>query len=98
MGVERDFEWDDAKADSNVAKHGVSFAYAARVFLDPGVVDFDASQPHDGEVRRKAVGMVEGRVFTVVYTTRDGVTRIISARRCNAKEGKSYGTVHPRSE
>jgi uncharacterized DUF497 family protein len=27
------FEWDDAKAASNLAKHGVPFAFAARVFL-----------------------------------------------------------------
>ena len=33
--VEGDFEWDSAKADSNLAKHGVSFAEAATVFADP---------------------------------------------------------------
>lgn len=40
-----------------------------------------------------AVGMVEGVLFTVVYTPRGGLTRIISARRCNAKEGKQYGPI-----
>ena len=44
-------------------------------------------------MRRKVVGMIEGRLFTVVYTVRDDVTRIISARRCNAKEGRLYGPV-----
>jgi uncharacterized protein len=63
------------------------------VFLDAAVIDFDASQPGDGEVRCKAVGMIEGLLFTVVYAQRDGVTRIISARRCNAKEQKRYGPV-----
>jgi uncharacterized DUF497 family protein len=52
-----------------------------------------SSTSGDGEVRRKVVGMIEERLFTVVYTERDGVTRIISARRCNAKEGKLYGPV-----
>jgi len=37
--------------------------------------------------------VIEGVLFTVVYTERDGATRIISARRCNAKEEKSYGPV-----
>jgi len=30
-----EFEWDQAKAASNVRKHGVTFMEAARVFLDP---------------------------------------------------------------
>ena len=29
------FEWDDDKASSNLAKHGVSFPEAATVFADP---------------------------------------------------------------
>lgn len=28
------FEWDDNKADSNLARHGVSFGEAATVFGD----------------------------------------------------------------
>lgn len=93
MVSEREFEWDDAKAASNLAKHGVPFAYVARVFLDPALVDLDASRAGDGEMRRKAVGMIEDVLFALVYTERDGITRIISARRCNAKEEKSYGPL-----
>jgi len=29
------FEWDQAKAESNKRKHGVSFELAARVFAGP---------------------------------------------------------------
>ncbi len=29
------FEWDPAKAEANLRKHGVSFETAARVFSDP---------------------------------------------------------------
>jgi uncharacterized DUF497 family protein len=93
MVSDREFDWDDAKAGTNLVKHGVPFPYATRVFLNAGMIDFDASKPGDGEVRRKVVGMIEGRLFTVVYTVRDDVTRIISARRCNAKEGRLYGPV-----
>ena len=96
MGME--FEWDDAKAQSNLAKHGVPFAYAARVFLDAGLIDFDASRPGDGEPRRKAVGAIEGRLFTVVYTSRGERIRMISARRCNLTEERRYGPLHPHPE
>lgn len=95
MNPRRRFEWDEVKAESNLAKHGVPFAYAVRVFLDPHLIDFDASKPEDGEVRHKAVGVIEGRLFTVVYTERNSLTRIISARRCNAAETRRYGPVHP---
>ena len=87
------FDWDDAKAASNLVKHSVPFSYAARVFLDAAMIEFDASQSGDGESRRKAVGMIEGLLFSVVYTQRDGLTRIISDRRSNAKERKRYGPV-----
>ncbi len=46
-----------------------------------------------GEARRKAIGLIEGRVFTVVYVQRDEAIRIISARRANATERKAYGQI-----
>ena len=39
--VEGDFEWDSVKAESNLAKHGVSFPEAATVFADPMAVYLD---------------------------------------------------------
>jgi hypothetical protein len=35
-----DYEWDEAKATNNLAKHGVSFEEASSVFADPLYVDF----------------------------------------------------------
>jgi len=63
------------------------------VFLDEAVVDFDASRETDGEARRKAIGLIEERVFTVVYVQRGEAIRIISARRANATERKAYGQI-----
>lgn len=89
------FEWDDAKAEANAAKHGVPFPYATLVFLDGGRVDLDASRTVDGEPRRKVIGRIEGRLYAVVYTPRGDNLRLISARRCNANEEKHYGPLHP---
>lgn len=94
----RAFNWDDNKAKSNLAKHGVRFEYATGVFLDPRFVAFDASRAGDKEIRRKAVGVIEGKLFVVVHTERAGVCRIISARRANAMEQRAYGQIHPGSE
>jgi uncharacterized DUF497 family protein len=63
------------------------------VLLDEAVVDLDTSRETDGEARRKAVGVIEGRVFTVVYVQRKEAIRIISARRANATERKAYGQI-----
>jgi uncharacterized DUF497 family protein len=89
----REFDWDEAKARSNLAKHGVPFPYAVRVFLDPNVVDFDASRVGDMEGRRKAVGLIDGKLYAVVYVDRGGMRRIISARRTNVTEQRAYGAV-----
>ncbi len=85
------FEWDDAKAIANEAKHGVPFEYAASIFLDPERIDFDASRREDKEIRRKVVGRIETRHFSVVYTERGEVIRLISARRANDQEMRRYG-------
>ena len=85
------FEWDDEKATANEAKHGVAFEYAASILLDEHRIDFDASRPEDKEQRRKVVGVIEGRLFTVVCTAPASVIRLNSARCGNGKETRSYG-------
>jgi len=80
------FEWDDEKARSNLAKHKVPFEVAKLVFGDPQLLDeVDDSMDYDEE-RYKAVGMIDGRVLSVVYTVRSERTRLISARKATARE------------
>lgn len=95
MEAPAEFEWDDAKASANEAKHSVRFAYAAAVFLDDNRLDLDTTRADDGEERRKAIGLIDGKLDTVVYTLRRSLCRLISARRSNAKEGRSYGYHAP---
>jgi uncharacterized DUF497 family protein len=92
------FGWDAAKAQTNWAKHKVRFEAVIAAFLDEARIDFDVSQAGQGEARRKTVGMIRGRLFTVVYTVRGETMRIISARRANTKEVKRYDQVRARSE
>ena len=84
------FEWNEAKAASNVRKHGLSFGEAIAVFADPASADFDVSRADDREVRRKAIGMIEDRLVSVVYTHRGSARRLISARPANPSEMKRY--------
>jgi uncharacterized protein len=91
MFAPREFEWDEAKAASNYLKHRVSFPFAVRLFDDPRRVDYDVSRVAEGEARRKVVGRIGRRLFTVVYTLRGSACRMISARSPNQAEEERYG-------
>ena len=84
------FDWDPVKAESNLAKHGITFRQALRVFDDPGIRATEVTKPEHGEERFKAVGRVDEVFITVVYTDRDAVRRIISARRSRRNERRDY--------
>jgi uncharacterized DUF497 family protein len=84
-------EFDQVKAASNEAKHGVVFHYGLRAFVDLHNVVFDVSRSKDKEKRLKLVGSIDGLLFTVVYTMRGEITRLISVRRSNRVEEKVYG-------
>jgi len=86
--VDGDFEWDAAKAASNIAKHGVSFPEAATVFADPLAVYLD-----DGTAigRMVVIGTsIRERILCVVHLERGDRDRIISARRATAGEKDVY--------
>ena len=84
------FEWDADKSERCFTERGFDFTYAARVFFDPNwVVKADTRRSY-GEERYQVVGMVEQRLFVLVYTPRQGAIRIISARKANQREAQYY--------
>ena len=86
------FEWDENKNRINKEIHdGISFEYAARVFLDSKRIEIiDKNHSDEAEERFNVIGCVE-RILFVVYTERnDNKIRIISARRATPKEEKLY--------
>lgn len=66
-----DGRFDPAEDEANLAAHGVSLAFGARVFEGGDHLIIPSIRPIDGEERFKAVGLVDGRMFTVVFTWRD---------------------------
>lgn len=85
-----EFEWDETKSDSCFVERGFDFAYAARVFFDLNRIIVHDQRHSYGEERYKVTGMIEKRLFVVVYTTRRDPIRIISARKANQREVKAY--------
>ena len=84
------FEWDEAKAAENYAKHGVSFETAIEVFRDSFAIERLDDRQDYGEERFILIGTTEEAVITVVYTERNGRFRIISARRATRHEQDGY--------
>ena len=85
-----DFEWDEAKAAANLAKHGVSFEQACQAFDDPFAIDFVDDREDYGEYRLILLGMVENRLLVVAHTLRGDKVRIISAREAEPDERRKY--------
>ena len=87
-GVE--FEFDPAKAEANLRKHGVSFAHAEQALRDPLAVTIEDPDVI-GEQRFVSPGMdALGRVLVVVHTQREERTRVISARKASRGESEQY--------
>ncbi|HZU99294.1 MAG TPA: BrnT family toxin [Planctomycetota bacterium] len=87
------FEWDSAKADSNLTKHGISFERACEVFFDPFFVIVDVGD--EDEAREAAIGLTEewNLLFVVHVVRGEDAIRIISARTATAAERKEYEDV-----
>lgn len=88
------FEWDAAKAESNLRKHGIQFDEATAVFDDPYCL-MEQDRIEQGEQRWQTIGMVNGFLLLLVAHTvhednAEVVMRIISARRANRKERQRY--------
>ena len=85
------YEWDSLKEKTNIKKHGVSFEEAKQA-LNCGLVVVLKEDSDSGEERYVYLGICKKLKVLVVVVAYPGeeITRIISARKANKKEGKFY--------
>jgi uncharacterized DUF497 family protein len=83
------FTWDETKRRANLAKHGIDFRDAARIFDGPLVTVEDTRERYD-EPRYVALGLLEGVVVSVVYADRRDGARIISIRKALKHETRFF--------
>ena len=83
------FECDDEKNRANFARHGVDFDFASLIFRAPVYKAEDAGCGY-GEEHITAICSIEEECFVVVLTRREGVVRIISARRGERRERQQF--------
>jgi len=83
------YEWDEAKRESNIQKHGIDFFGIERVFAGETVTILDDRFDYD-ESRFITAGVLSGRVVVIAHTESDEVIRIISVRKATKNEEASY--------
>lgn len=91
-----DTTWDPTKAQSNVAKHGVTFVQAATVLLDALALTMFDAEHSETEERWFTLGTSnDGKLLAVSHTYQHTGpilvrVRIISAREATKRERHQY--------
>ena len=88
------FDWDEAKRETNLRKHGIDFLDAETVFAGLTVTVEDDRMAY-GERRFVTFGVLESQVVAVVHTESEDVIRIISIRKATRSEKKGYFSSLP---
>jgi uncharacterized DUF497 family protein len=84
------YEWDDAKNEANIEKHGYDFIDARELFEGDRVSYLDDRRDY-GEPRYVTLGHIGNRFVVAVYTQRlSGTIRIISLRKANNREKERF--------
>lgn len=81
------FDWDQGNRDKNRVKHNVFDGECEEIFFNAPLLMIDDTRHSDEELRIAAFGITNaGRMLTVVFTMRQQLVRVISARDMNKKE------------
>ncbi len=82
------FEFDTAKSDSNLTKHGIDFVEAQSLWHDPMLLEIPVMT--EGETRFLVIGFLDGKHWSAVVTYRGVNIRLISVRRARKEEVVLY--------
>jgi uncharacterized protein len=84
------YEWDEAKREANLKKHGLDFDDADIVYGNPNKITYAIADR--GEARWLDIALVEsnGVVLALIYTVRGYNIRIISFRKASRRERRIY--------
>ena len=83
-----DFEFDEAKSQANLKKHGIDFHDAQKIWEDPDLIEFKVR--HSNEPRFLVIGRISKKHWSAVITYRNENVRLISIRRSRKKEVELY--------
>lgn len=81
--------FDQSKNAKNIAERGLPFSMVSDMDWSQTVIIEDTRKDY-GERRFRAFGFIDGRLYAVVFTPRGEDLHIISFRKANMREVKSY--------
>jgi len=85
------FQWDQGNIDKNLIRHKVENWECEQIFFNRPLLVLDDFQHSIPEKRWAAFGKTDAdRFLIVIFTKRDDLIRVISARDINKKERKFY--------
>jgi uncharacterized DUF497 family protein len=87
------YEWDEAKREANLRKHGLDFWVAHLVYENPDKVTFPVNSKQEARLLDVALVELKGAVLALVYTRRNEKIRFISFRHASRKERRSYAAA-----
>ena len=82
------FEFDEAKSQANLLKHGISFDEAQALWDAPWLLEIPAKT--EDELRYLMIGLIDDKHWSAVITYRGAKVRIISVRRSRTEEVALY--------
>jgi uncharacterized DUF497 family protein len=82
-------EYDPDKREETLRVRGLDFEDAPKVFAETHL-EMEDDRANYGETRW-IVGKLNGAMIALVWTSRGEARRIISMRKCNAREQEKYG-------
>jgi len=83
------YEWDENKSTQCLKARGFDFSIVAGFDFDTAITIEDTRKEY-GEGRYMSLGFIDDRLFSLVWTPREGVIRVISLRKANSRERQSY--------
>jgi uncharacterized DUF497 family protein len=85
------FDWDEGNLLKNWEKHGVSAPECEQIFFNRPLITSHDEKHSQQETRFFALGQTDTeRLLFVVFTIRNELIRVISARDMNREERKVY--------
>ena len=82
------FEFDEAKSQSNLSKHGIDFVDAQLLWSDPRLLEVPART--EDEPRFLMIGLINEKHWSAVITYRGTNIRLISVRQSRNEEVALY--------
>ncbi len=83
------WDWDEEKRQATLLLRGLDFVLVRDFDLTAAQIDPDLRQDY-GEARFKATGMIDDRLFSIVFTPRGDRLRLISLRKSNERERRIW--------